>query len=723
MKRTLYGGVGLAVLATITAYVPASAHPINGNLPGGTSISVSIDNPVDGAVRPPGVVIVNGTASVGQGQPVPSTALIYVLDVSNSTATPVQAGCGGDQNLDGDFDNILDCEVLAARTLNDEALSPGATGTIPQVGAAAFANGAITADVGPAAGIQLITGPDTNADGVGGRDINQVLNSAFRNTGAQAGYHTFSERSIACCQTNFAAGITSATTVSNAAGANLRKIVVFLSDGLSTGENITGPLNAVPADVDFYTFAVGTASSCSSSGSNSLQRIADETGGTCTEVPDVANLPDILPGVISSRLTSLTLRVNGGAAIPITNVSPALPQDGPISVNYTVNTPALGAGTHELCVTAGGSDGGGPDSVTDCHTVLINASPVVNAGGPYAGQEGSSIGIAGTVTDPDGPNLTHTWSVTPAGGVDPGANCTFGNPAQLNTTVNCTDDGTYTLRLTANDGINPPVSATATLTVANVAPVVSITAPANGSLVTRGTPVSFTAPFSDAGRNDSHTCTVNFDDGTPVVNGTVTETPNSGVGTCATSHAFTAIGVHNVLVTVRDDDGGIGTAVVRVVIFVPAEAWAISASGVVTIAKTPHAVCPPNADLTLVGVNVPGVAQVNGLNASCSIDPSTGVTHADASIDGASLLGGLITITNIESHCVAGPGGLSGSSLVGTINGNPIGGGSGQLTIPLVATVFYNETVTTPSGQLFQHAIRVRTLLGQEIILSGCRVG
>lgn len=181
MKRALYGGAGIAVLAMFTAnVVPALAHPVNGNLPGGTSITVSIDSPAYGSVRPPGVVPVNGTASVRQGQPVPSTALIYVLDVSASTESPVQAGCGGDQNNDGNADDVLDCEILAARTLNDEALSPGTAGTIPEVGATAFANGATTADVGPGGGEQLITGPGTDADGAGGRDINQVLNSAYR---------------------------------------------------------------------------------------------------------------------------------------------------------------------------------------------------------------------------------------------------------------------------------------------------------------------------------------------------------------------------------------------------------------------------------------------------------------------------------------------------------------------------------------------------------------
>jgi hypothetical protein len=60
---------------------------------------------------------------------------------------------------------------------------------------------------------------------------------------------------------------------------------------------------------------------------------------------------------------------------------------------------------------------------------------------------------------------------------------------------------------------------------------------------------------------------------------------------------------------------------------------------------------------------------------------------------------------------------------VGTINGVPIGSGSGSVTVPLVGTVKDNEK-TTVNGKLVQHAIRVTTLLGtQEIILAGCRLG
>jgi hypothetical protein len=286
--------------------------------------------------------------------------------------------------------------------------------------------------------------------------------------------------------------------------------------------------------------------------------------------------------------------------------------------------------------------------------------------------------------------------------------------------VTCTDDGTYTLTLTGSDGVNPPVPASTTLTLTNVAPAVSISAPANGTLFAKGTPVAFTAPFTDIGTNDSHTCSVNFDDGSPVVAGAVSEVPGSG--SCATTHAFTALGVHNVLVRITDDDGGAATAVVRVVVFLPGEAFGLQANGLVTVAKTPLAKCPPDESKTLASLNL-AIASVNALNANCTVDTTTGRTVATATIANANLLGGVIRISTIESSCVADASGVVRSSRVGTINGTPIGIGSGSLGIPGVAQVFYNETANGPGGQLVQNAVRVRTLLGQEIILAGCRLG
>ena len=62
------------------------------SLPGGTSISVSVDAPLSGSTLPPGVVHVSGTAAVGAALPVANTSLIYVIDVSGSTVSG--ASCG-----------------------------------------------------------------------------------------------------------------------------------------------------------------------------------------------------------------------------------------------------------------------------------------------------------------------------------------------------------------------------------------------------------------------------------------------------------------------------------------------------------------------------------------------------------------------------------------------------------------------------------------------------
>ena len=237
----------------------------------------------------------------------------------------------------------------------------------------------------------------------------------------------------------------------------------------------------------------------------------------------------------------------------------------------------------------------------------------------------------------------------------------------------------------------------------------------------RGTPVSVVAPFTDIATNDTHTCTMDFDDGTPTVAGTVTQ--GAGSGSCAASHTYTGVGAHLVVVTVTDDDGGSATAVVKIVSYVRAEAWSISASGLINVAKTPHATCPPNTNLTTASLNVLGLASVQALHAECTLNPDTGETDASAKISSANLLGNAIRLSDIETRCVATEAGLSGSSRVGTLNGQPIGTQPVTINIPLVAAVHLNQTVTTPDGRLAQYAVRVVTLLGQQIILSGCQLG
>ncbi|QCB94804.1 PKD domain-containing protein [Cellulomonas shaoxiangyii] len=212
-------------------------------------------------------------------------------------------------------------------------------------------------------------------------------------------------------------------------------------------------------------------------------------------------------------------------------------------------------------------------------------APTVSAGPDVSGDEGTPIPLAGTVGD-DSQATTATWSaeVTSA---EPGASCSFTRPNSPRTSVICTDDGTYTVTLTADDGVHPPVSDSAVVTVRNAPPVLTLTGPTPWQLFRADAPVSLTASFTDAA-NDTHTCTVDWDD---------TAAPEEYAGTggsCDRTHVFPDAGMYTIRVTVTDDDGASASAEVMVVVYDP-DAGAANADGSVT---TPPGAYVPNPGRT-----------------------------------------------------------------------------------------------------------------------------
>lgn len=162
--------------------------------------------------------------------------------------------------------------------------------------------------------------------------------------------------------------------------------------------------------------------------------------------------------------------------------------------------------------------------------------------------------------------MTTILSVAPLAGVDAGATCLIADSSALNTTITCTDDGTYTLTLTANDGVNPAVVQESTLTVSNVAPAVAITSVTPALLVPVNTNVTVTASIADVGINDTftaQTCSFNMDDGSPPLLGV----PVAGV--CSASKLFTTAGVFTLTVTGTDDDGGVGSSSILLIVYDP----------------------------------------------------------------------------------------------------------------------------------------------------------
>jgi hypothetical protein len=201
--------------------------------------------------------------------------------------------------------------------------------------------------------------------------------------------------------------------------------------------------------------------------------------------------------------------------------------------------------------------------------------------------------------------------------VDPGATCSFANPAAVLTTVTCTDDGTYTITLTADDGIDPPVPDSGTLTVANVDPVVTITAPTNGQLFQLADTVNVTAPFTDAGSNDTHTCSIDWGDGT-VAPGVV------AAGQCTGSHVYSVGGMKTITVTVTDDDGGDGSDSVTIDVNTPPDCTPVTPDETV--------LWPPNHQLVLVTIS--GATDADGDTVTLTVDGVTQDEPVNALGDG-----------------------------------------------------------------------------------------
>jgi hypothetical protein len=408
-RRCFGVSLGLILLLAFAGSAPALTA---GNLPGGTSISVDITAPSDGAVKvfPPGNIDLEGTAAVGEGVPVPNTGFVYVVDGSGSAASPAGGDCGPEQNP-GDpetvEDEIIDCEIAAVITLNDAVTG---LGTVGQVAMTLFAGASVTADATPAGGDDPIIAPGADADTNGTRDVDEVLHSIriAEFSGEDSGFWQFTVKPTPdIIGTDFADAAAAACTLAGSLTTPTKQ-VIFLSDGVANaGADVTTVLPC--GGVVFQTFAVGAASSCAGdpNGLGSLQEIADLTGGSCFEIEDPSDLPDsIVPSVIQSRLVSLELSVDGGAFVDISaSSSVPLPAPGPVSVTYDHLVPGLAPGIHELCVRANGTDGGGAGSVTECIEVTVATIDLAPA---------AAINELGT------PGQTHTVTATVAAGPDGG---------------------------------------------------------------------------------------------------------------------------------------------------------------------------------------------------------------------------------------------------------------------------------------------------------------
>lgn len=199
---------------------------------------------------------------------------------------------------------------------------------------------------------------------------------------------------------------------------------------------------------------------------------------------------------------------------------------------------------------------------------------IVHTGADTTGKEGSAIPLTGTISGAGTPN----WSVSPT------TPCTLSSRTTIPTSITCRDNGTYEVTLTGGRSKD-----TLTVTVTNAPPsITSAQGPKTPVPAGRSTPARISAKFTDPGRADTHTCGIDWKDGTTPTSGKVTN------GTCEASHAYLKAGFFRPTVTVTDDDKAAATLQLpELIVFDPKA----GASGNGVIASRPGAY-PADPELT-----------------------------------------------------------------------------------------------------------------------------
>jgi len=191
-------------------------------------------------------------------------------------------------------------------------------------------------------------------------------------------------------------------------------------------------------------------------------------------------------------------------------------------------------------VTVSVIDGGGSVGQGSYTVTVSNVAPTAVAGGPYSGDEGSSISFSGSATDPGADALTFEWDFNYASPFD-----VDGTGATTQHVY--TESGSYTvaLRVTDDDGGVSDV-VTAAVTVNDLDPVADFSySPAAPTI---GEPVSFTDASTSYDGITSWAWDFDISSGSDL--------PGTGPNP---SHTYAVAGSYTVRLTVSETDGDVST--------------------------------------------------------------------------------------------------------------------------------------------------------------------
>lgn len=253
------------------------------------------------------------------------------------------------------------------------------------------------------------------------------------------------------------------------------------------------------------------------------------------------------------------------------NSNPALfssAQIDPTTGRLLLNYPANVFGHSALTLRA--TDTGGLFVETSFTVAVnpVNDAPVVSALtlDRTAIDEGQSVNLTGRITDVDAGD-SHTLTIDWGDGTS-SDNVAFDSVTGLfsvtrlyvddNPTATPADDDL--IRAVATDAGGLSGEATATVNVANLAPVATIAGPQVGSVIAVGSPTLLSGAFFDPGLLDTHTAIwriTSLSSPTPIE---VAATVNELTGGVSANYTFSEAGIYHLQLVVADDDGGSGSA-------------------------------------------------------------------------------------------------------------------------------------------------------------------
>ncbi|HEX3111549.1 MAG TPA: Ig-like domain-containing protein, partial [Thermoanaerobaculia bacterium] len=239
--------------------------------------------------------------------------------------------------------------------------------------------------------------------------------------------------------------------------------------------------------------------------------------------------------------------------LTVASVSPTADTHGTVTlssgqVTYTPTPLYFGNAsfTYQVCdngITAGAADPKCAVATVFVTVNFVNHAPSASIDAPSTGAEGSAINVTGGATDVDpGESFTFAFSVTKNG--SPYAS---GSGTPFSFTPD--DNGTYVVSEVVTDSHGGQGTASASISVSNVNPVISAVTGPTAPLPLNNATATIQVSYSDAGSADTHTAVFTWGDNT-------TSTAACSGGICSAAHTYSATGVYDVAVTVTDDDGG-----------------------------------------------------------------------------------------------------------------------------------------------------------------------